>query len=213
MIFGPINVEVMTRFVRPLVRNVLENWESHRWSIQGFGMLRTYISKELRLHVWDSDFAVPDVSTVHDHAAWNFESRVVVGRIVNTRYRVRPFPPYDEVETVEAPDVYIQEKIVCGPGGGLTKDMDMTVSGKRVLLSPLEPETYVAGDVYRQQALEVHSTWSERGTVTLVHREFQPDTEHASVFYCADSKWVSAEPREATRYEIRTIVANALDRF
>lgn len=208
MICESLGVEVMTRFVRPLVQNVLENWESHRWSLQGFGMLRTYITKELRLHVWDSDFAVPDVSKVHTHP-WNFESRVVVGRVVNTRYRAASSLTIPAAIAVP----FIQEQIVCGPGGGLAKDMDMTVSGKRVWLHPLESETYVDGDTYRQEACEIHSTWCERGTVTLVLREFLPDTEHASVFYRVDSKWVSAEPREATPHEISAITANALKKF
>lgn len=205
--------EQLTRYVRPLVLSVLRNWLSYSWSLQGFGMLRTYITRELRLHIWNSRFAVKDVSTIHDHP-WHFESTVVSGRLVNTRYRVHPCTHSDaQVQALGIRVPFIKERIVCGPGGGAEKNMDMTVNGTRVWLIPLEPETYEVGDTYRQQADEVHHTWFEDGTVTIVHREFLADAEHANVFYKADSKWVSAEPRDATPDEVSAIVDHALTRF
>lgn len=200
------------RYLRPLVEHVLRNWINYRWSLQGFGMLRTYLSKELRLHVWDSRFAVKDVSTIHDHP-WNFESRIIAGRLVNTRYRVEPCTHSDAQLAPFVRPPFIKERIVCGPGGGTEKGLDMTVNGARVWLIPFDPETYEAGDTYRQQADEVHHTWCENGTVTIVHRDFLKDTEHANVFYKADSKWVSAEPHDATPDEISAIIDHALTKF
>lgn len=80
-------------------------------------------------------------------------------------------------------------------------------------LTPNEPETYEAGDAYRQEASEVHHTSYEDGTVTLVSREFLPDTEHANVYFRADGSWVSAEPRDATPDEVSAFVERALLRF
>jgi len=200
--------EQLVRYVRPLALSVLQNWLSYRWSLQGFGMLRAYITKELRIHVWDSRFAVKDVSTIHDHP-WHFESCVIAGRLVNTRYRVEPRVSGASWDRAQ----FIKERIVCGPGGGLEKNLDMTVNGERVWLTPLEPEHYEAGDTYRQQADEVHHTWCEDGTVTIVHREFLKDTEHANVFYKADSKWISAEPRDARPDEVSAIIDHALTKF
>jgi len=202
----------MTRYLRPLVLNVLQNWLNHSWSLQGFGMLRTYLTKEVRLHVWDSRFAVKDVSTIHDHP-WNFESGVVSGRLVNTRYRVEPCTHTDaQVEALRIRAPFIKERIICGTGGGTDK-ATATMHATRVWLIPLEPETYEVGDTYRQQAAEVHHTWCGDGTVTIVRREFLADTEHANVFYKADSSWVSAEPRQATPDEVSAIIDHALTKF
>lgn len=199
------------RYLRPLVLGVLKNWVNYSWSLQGFGMLRTYLTRELRLHVWDSRFAVKNVSTIHDHP-WHFESSVVAGKIVNTRYSVYPCTHTDvqiEAQGLRVP--FIKERIVCGPGGGLAKNTTMV--GSRVWLIPAEPETYEVGGAYEQSAHEVHYTWAEDGTVTLVHREFLPDAEHAHVFYKADASWVSAEPRAATPDEVSAIIDHALTRF
>jgi hypothetical protein len=49
---------------KALVKNILEKATSYKWSLQGFGMLRLYLSKDVRMHVWHPDFAVKKVS--HD---------------------------------------------------------------------------------------------------------------------------------------------------
>ncbi len=193
------------KYIRPLVRSILENWTKHSWSIQGFGMLRTYLEKELRLHVWDSRFAVPNVTDIHDHP-WHFESRVVVGRISNTRYRMSPCMHF-------GPGLgHVKTQIVCGQAGGNVPAV-MKSRGEHVWLIPQGPEIYEAGAIYRQEASEVHRTSYEDGTVTLVSREFMPDTEHAHVFFKADDDWVSAEPREAKPFEVSTIIERALNKF
>lgn len=204
--------EGVIRYVRPLVADVLENWSSRKWSLQGFGMLRTYISKELRLHVWDSRFAVPRVTTVHDHP-WDFDSWVISGRIVNTRFRVHPFELPPSRGRMTAPlTAFIKTQIVCGPNSG-NSPSKLKVGGERVWLEPLGAEEYLAGDHYHQSADEVHHSSYADGTVTLVHRRFLPDTEHAHVFFRADEEWVSAEPRDATPDEVSQIVDRAVEMF
>jgi hypothetical protein len=196
-------------YMRPLVVDVLTNWERYQWTLQGFGMLRAYVSRDLRLHVWNSKFAVPDVTTVHDHP-WHFESCIVAGRIVNTRYTVHPCWHTDEqVKRQRLREPFIKSQIVCGVGGGNTA-AEVKARGERVWLEPLEPETYRPGNFYQQLAHEVHHSSYDDGTVTLVSRKFLPDTEHAHVFFRADKEWVSAEPREASRDEVVAITASAL---
>lgn len=200
------------QYVKPLVHDLLKNHGSYRWSLQGFGMLRAYISKELRVHVWNRSFAVPNVTTIHDHP-WHFESVVVAGTIVNTRYRVRPCHHTDEqVAALRLRAPFIEAQIICGTGGG-NKPATLRAGGRRVWLDPLEPTTYGPGDTYRQQAQEIHHTSYADGTVTLVSREFLEDTEHAHVFFKIDEEWVSAEPRDATPDEVQAIVERALIRF
>lgn len=72
-----------------LVKAILEKARAYKWSIQGFGMLRLYLSAEVRLHVWDSRFRVPGVTDIHDHS-WDFESEVAAGEVLQRRYLVVP---------------------------------------------------------------------------------------------------------------------------
>jgi hypothetical protein len=63
---------------------------------------------------------------------------------------------------------------------------------------------------YQQDASAIHSTRARDGTVTLIHREFLEDRDHADVFYPVGSKWTSAEARPATKLEIDTAISLAL---
>jgi len=185
---------------RKLVKFILSNPLKYEWSLQGFGMLRTYISKEVRLHVWDSRFAVPNVSLIHDHP-WDFDSYILAGRINN-----RIFEVSDSGNETQRP--YLRRTIKCGPGGGVCDQ-----EPQRVYLSISSNQYYNVGQSYRQKSYEVHATYPMDGTVTLVERYFKPDTEHAFVFHAADEQWVSAEPRPATDSEIQDICCNSLLKF
>lgn len=182
------------------VESILRNWENYEWTIQGFGMLRTYVGsdRKFRVNIWDNRFAVPGVSMIHDHP-WDFTSNIIVGSIVNIRYI--------EVACALRACEYSYAKIKCGPGGG----METCVSDLE--LHPLPLEYYDEGDTYRQRANEIHETKFMDGTVTLIERTFREDTEHARVFWRRDSNWVSAEPRVATSEEVIMFIDSALARF
>ncbi len=206
---------------RLLVKSVLENADRFDWSIQGFGMLRTYLSKSVRLHIWNQAFVVPNVSTIHDHP-WDFISDVICGSITNQKYVVlrqhgpgayytdtpnRPefSPCYENLE-----DTHLCAVIRCGTGGGIDKAAcDMGQPQPRHLM-PFAERKYVAGSVYQQEASEVHETTAVPGTVTIVTRKFKKDTEHARVFFPLGTEWVSAEPRRATPAERASFVQPAL---
>ncbi len=159
-------------------------------------MLRVYLSKNVRLHIWHSAFAVPNVSRLHTHP-WNFCSLVVAGSLVNKRYRE---PPNTGLTAEHAMSQIIQ----CGPGGCLKGEP------RRTLLLSQAPELYAAGSTYYQHRDEVHDTIPKDGTVTLVTRTFDGDEDHARVFWPVGTKWVSAEPRTATKAEVDAIVSAAL---
>lgn len=182
-----------------LVRKIFENYGGYSWSLQGLGMLRLNLSRELRLHVWDARFAVPNVSTIHDHP-WDFESEIVVGELTNQTYGC-----YDTASRFMN-SKYNKQTIICGPGGCAMGEPE------KVFLDPDRPKTYRAGDIYKQKRDEIHDTTYLDGTVTLVTRTFYEDTEHAHVFWQGE-KWISAEPRPATIGEVRAIVNNALERW
>lgn len=201
--------DIVFNKLRAMVQAVLTNPRRYDWTLQGFGMLRTYISKETRLHIWDHGYRVRDVTDVHDHP-WHFNSLVISGTIINTRYKVHPCSHTDEqIEALRIRTPFVKSTIVCGVGGG-NHVATVKERGERVWLEPLEPETYTTGKIYRQEANEVHHSSFGSGTVTLVTREFQKDTEHAHVFFKADQEWVSAEPRDAKPVEIEDICKNAL---
>lgn len=185
--------------VKLLVQNVLEHRHAYDWTLQGFGMLRTYLDKDhrVRLHVWDDRYVVPGVSEMHTHP-WNFESYIVAGVVHQRRFLRVP----------EGTGMLFDEYALrCGAGGGLCGDPTP------VRLRDVTPEMYIEGDVYRQQADEIHVSSPERGTVTLVDRSFMEDTEHASVFTRPGEPWGSAEPRPATGLEVMAITRYALHRW
>lgn len=187
--------------VKPVVKAILERPAAFEWSLQGFGMLRTYIEPELRLHVWDSRFAVDGVSEIHTHP-WHFHSMVVAGVVENTRFAAGP---RDVGFMGGQGEPYMVQKLRCGPGGCTIGDPSP------VVLVAAETETLEEREVYTQRADEIHRSSPHDGTVTLVQREFLDDTEHAYVYF--QGEWVTAEPREATLTEVLQITTNALERW
>jgi len=181
-----------------LVSKILENADRLKWSLQGLGMLRTYLSKAVRLHIWDDRFEVPNVSKTHTHP-WDIDdSTVVCGKITNRLYRVIDY---------KLTKTHHEQRIQCGADG-------KTVGEKRGVNLELHREYVVpAGQAYFQKHDEPHDTLAERGTITIVTRRFRPDTEHASVFFPFGTEWVPGIPRPATPAEVATIVEGALQRL
>jgi hypothetical protein len=186
-----------TASFRALIQDMLLRAETLEWSLQGMGMFRHYLSRDVRLHVWDMRFMAAEVSTIHTHP-WDFTSEVLSGLVVDRLYAREDGVFYTHHE----------QRIVCGPGGGCTADPPKPTR----LGLPVE-HPYPAGEVYVRRAEEIHETVARPGTVTVIHRRFKEDTEHASVFYRLDRTWVSAEPRRATLDEVRSMAKLALDRW
>lgn len=182
---------------RSLVREVLRSPHGREWSVQGFGMLRTYLDaeKRFRLNIWDSQLAVPGVSTIHDHP-WHFTSLVINGGFSNLRYL------QSETEGAE----YNWNLIQTGPGGGKGE-----IGGVTKLVRQ-EPEHYSPGEMYLQLANEIHESFYADGTVTLNDRTRLPDGDHARVFWPLGSEWVDAMPRAATEWEVYTTIGKALSK-
>ena len=180
-----------------VARAALEKPHDLEWSLQGFGMLRVYLSDTDRLHVWDSRFRARGVSTIHTHP-WNFESLVVAGVIANRRYYLAP--------RLEGGATHVASMLKCGEGGGLV-GIPWTVA---VLPATPRPEVYPYGARYVQRAAEVHESNAADGTVTLVRRRFLEDPDHATVAWPKGETWGSAEPRRATREEVEAITSSAL---
>lgn len=188
----------MYTLLRASVRAILLHATDYDWSLQGFGMLRCYLSPEIRLHVWDSRFKVPGVSVVHDHP-WDFTSLIVTGEVKQYRY----------IEHPTNGEPFRRSTIRCGHGGGIVRAECAPEAPEGVYLLRQALEIYHVGESYSQNADEIHESLPADGTVTLVERRFKADTEHARVYY-QTPEWVSAEPRKAEFGEVRSAVNVAL---
>ncbi len=174
------------------------------WTVQGFGMMRTYLPfgpnpKRFRLNIWNADLAVLGVSTIHDHP-WDFTSWIINGGFSNVRF----------VEDHFSGEEYEYMTIMCGIAGD-NSDAAKGHGRSRMRLRELPVEFYNTGDIYNQAADEIHLSGYDPGTVTLNDRV--GDTERARVFWPAGSAWVDAKPREATGLEILRTTAMALERW
>jgi hypothetical protein len=180
-----------------LVKQILETATNFKWSLQGLGMLRLYLSDEVRLHIWDSRYRVDSVSPLHTHP-WGFQSQVVAGVVRQIRYTLSENQYGTE---------YSRTLIKCGPGGGPKDEVD------KVRLFASTMEMYSEGQEYFQAASEIHESFPENGTVTIITRKFEADADHAYVLWLGNGGFVSAEPRPATEREVSDITTNALQRW
>lgn len=182
------------------IQAILKHAEHYDWSLQGFGMFRLYLSREVRLHVWDSKFAYANVTRIHNHP-WDFSSRVVRGEMTDVTYEI--VDPNTWPENLK-PNTHREQRIVCGPGGGSIGE------SREVILRKYSPRVFHTGSVYSLQAKVIHESMPVDGTITLVHRTFHDDTEHAMVYPQIYQPWISAEPRPATRAEILDMAKRTL---
>lgn len=184
--------------VQALVKPLLIRWHDVEWSIQGLGMLRTYLDKDrkFRLHIWHSKLRVKDVSAIHDHP-WDFESYVVAGQIQNMRYRLHQNgEPHQHVQ------------IECGPGT-TAANMISTYDTQKLKVTHDSPEIIHPGHSYFQYADDIHQTFALDGTITICDRKLVRQDNHAHVYW-ESGPWVSAEPRPATLNEVEFMVKEAL---
>lgn len=186
--------------MRSMVKMILSpNWRHDcGWTVQGFGMLRCYLdpNKDFRLNIWDPSLAVPNVSTVHDHP-WHFKSWIINGRFLNERF----------VEDYHNGNPFRFMKIMTGIEAG-----EQTREVSTIRLRRCDLERYATGDVYWQEASEIHQSLPEPATVTLNYRERVGTGDHARVFW-RSGDWVDAKPRVAEDWEINRVCNRALDNW
>ncbi len=177
------------------------------WSLQGFGMLRHYLTDDRvwRLHVWDDRYRVANVTMVHNHP-WNLESSVLSGALVNHKYHVS----YELWDRHGKP-THWEMRILAG------ENARADGHSKAVILVPEVPVPYVARtsqNTYHQGWNEVHCTDALNGTITITFREFvNDDRDHAFSYREHDKEWISAAPRNATPDEVSDIIGRATDRM
>lgn len=174
------------------------------WTLQGLGMLRTYLDEErvYRLHIWSPAHAVENVSGLHTHP-WDFRSTVIVGSVNNVLFMRTPNASLDAEGVLDMQ----QLRIKCGEGACSVSDPE------RVRLMRRPSIRWKEGESYFERAEEIHLSVPENGTVTIIERTFGQDVDHAYIFYPSGEQWVSAEPRKATPQEVRDICELALRKW
>lgn len=209
--------------IRLLVETLLKSPYDLKWSVQGLGMIRTYLSDAVRLHIWISDFKIPGVSPIHDHP-WHLYSNVIAGVYRQRRYKIMetdllgqkiidmPFaksehelnPTFQAGVRAGLIEKFRTATIKCGEGAFKTEDVN-SVWVERGL-----EEEYRVGSSYMQSKDEIHESFPLDGTVTIVTRTFTPDREHARIFWRGDGDWVDAAPRPASLSEIKLATQKSL---
>jgi hypothetical protein len=180
--------------VRPLqlaVLHILDHAGQYDWSVQGFGMLRLYIRKIGRLHIWDDRLRYPGVSMIHTHS-WDLRSTIVSGNVRNTRF--------EEMDVIGLP--YHKQRLVTG------FQAHMVSEAKTVRLLNHPAEWYEPGDVYRQAGHEIHLTDAANGTITLMERR-EDENGEADIYWPLGESWGTATPKVATLKEILDTTAYA----
>jgi hypothetical protein len=177
---------------KALVLTLLQHAEDFPWRMQDIGLmgLRLDDHREYRLHVWDPSSCVGELP-IHDHP-YDFTSTIIAGELTNTRY-----------EEDLAGDEYVRFRYVPG-------DEDQRRSDTVRLSS--RPSSFTEGDTYVQQAHELHASWQQPGTVTAIRCSWIEAPE-LTVCFRDEKSWKSGQGREATRHEIKSFVAKALEWF
>jgi len=177
---------------KALVLTILRHAEDFPWRVQEIGLLglRLDDQRRCRLHVWDPSYLVGE-PPVHDHP-YDFTSQIIVGELTNTRY-----------QEDAAGDEYV--RFCYTPGAEDLRRSD-TVRLSRVAT------TFAEGGQYRQSASELHASSQLPGTVTAIRCSWV-EVGDLTVCHRDAASWRSAQARNATRAEIKTMVSKALEWF
>lgn len=177
---------------KALVFTMLRHAEDFPWRMHDIGLmgLRLDDQREYRLHVWDPSYSAGD-PPIHDHP-YEFTSKIIVGELTNTRYEEDP-----------SGDEYARFRY--SPSAEDQRRSDT------VRLSATAT-TFTEGGQYRQLAHELHASQQQSGTVTVIRCSWVEATE-LTVCLRDDGSWRSGQGRDATREEVKTVAAKALERF
>jgi len=184
------------------IKDLLLHPEGLPWTIQGFGMLRLYTDGDQigRLHIWDTEeMAVENVTRTHDHP-WDFTSRIVSGSLTNLRF--------DYATAFDPGSMQWNGQLI-----KTGEDAHGLAQPETYWLMPDVPENYTPGDIYHQDAPEIHESMPSRGCVTVVERNFSRPRDRATVFYRDQDSWVDARVMMASPEQVKHFTQLALSRW
>lgn len=148
-------------------------WPHLKWRHAGFGALQAYIreggARELRAHIWHPSLikaGIEESGLCHDHR-FEMRSSVLVGKIIQTEFRLEPDPDGDW-ETLRV----LHAREAMARGGSFHHDPMPTGDYFR-----RAPVVYGldAGYGYTFDKFAFHETRAEGVTVTLVEKSAQED--------------------------------------
>ncbi len=169
-------------------KKVLEDPFRYNWYAQGFGKMATTIGNA-KLHIWDRLLLNPRVPAIHSHS-YDFLSLVVVGVVRNLRFSEVHGDSWSKVL------VTASGELIDGPSYAALEE------------SPID--VHREGVQYRQASDEVHLSFPDDGTMTLVEWT-GGEPKHMKVYWRGKTPWVNAKSRPATREEIASVTKNALE--
>lgn len=176
---------------RLLAARVIEQAHLYDWSVQGFGLIRTYLPGNKRLHIWSQRFKIQDATTLHSHP-WNFTSHVLAGRMHEI---VAEKVTIEQASCLDSNVLKAKEnKILCGEDAKVITSTDCFLSTKVTY--------HQAGLSYSHKYSDIHASLPSFDCVTLIEREPLDDPDHAYSYTLNDDPWVSAEPRGIDHNEI-----------
>jgi hypothetical protein len=177
---------------KALVLTLLQHAEDFPWRMQDIGLmgLRLDDRREYRLHVWDPSHYAEE-PPIHDHP-YDFTSTIIAGELTNTRYEEDP-----------TGDEYM--RFLYPPGSEAERHSDT------VRLSSTAT-AFTEGNHYLQLAHELHGSSQKPGTVTAIRCSWV-DVPTLTVCIRDEASWRSGQGRDATRDEIKSFTAKALEWF
>jgi hypothetical protein len=126
------------------------------------GFIQLDRDERTRFHFW----AHPDIprqarpTPIHDHS-FGFESLVLIGALVNIRYRARPSHRFDSTHSVY--------QAYC-PGGEETR-LEPTGDAVRLIPEIMGATVLREGASYRENPWEIHQTIVDVPTVTVIFKD------------------------------------------
>ncbi len=177
---------------KALVLTILRHAEDFPWRMQDIGLmgLRLDDRRQCRLHVWDPSYNVGE-PPIHHHPH-DFTSTIVVGELTDLRY-----------ETAPEGDEHVRFRY--SPSAEDQRRSDV------VRLSATAT-TLTESNGYRQLAHELHASQQRPGTVTLIQCSWL-EVPELTVCLRDVGSWRSGLGRDATREEIKSLAAKALELF
>lgn len=172
------------------VREILAHpLDYNGWTIQGLGMLRLHLNDQHteRLHIWDPNMVLNNVVSAHDHP-WDLDATIYFGKMGNQRYSIGG-----------KTGVPAQGSLVnCGLNSHFVGEVFQTT-----LLEEKGLELYVPGSSYHMEAEELHDSFPEPGTVTVINKGPRPERDVATIIWLGGGAWQEEGfTREATKDEI-----------
>jgi hypothetical protein len=175
-----------------LMLTLLQHAKDFPWRMQDIGLLSLHLDdrREYRLHIWDPTRCDGE-PPIHDHP-YDFTSTVIAGRMTNVRYEEDP-----------TGEDYVRFRFP--PGAEAERQSDTVTLASTAT-------TFTEGDQYQQLAPELHTSWQEPGTVTVIQCSWI-DAPTLTVCLRDEASWLSGLGRDATRDEIKQFTAKALEWF